>query len=236
MSGSTCNLICICVRRFRLQICVSRTLTRFAITDRCHGYRIALNAKICHCRFRKVLETLNVHFLAKQETEDGASVAGSVPQQWYHTLSWLLFNACYASALVITGGFWVLIYRPGDSVSLSTAITHASNSIYVIIDMFVSAVPVRVVHVWVPQTWSVIYGVFSFVYCALGGTGLYQLPYIYPFLDYKKSPGVAVSFMFIALLLILPVSQLLLFLLYRIRLYIYVKIYGGDEMTVATPV
>ncbi|XP_014674408.1 PREDICTED: protein rolling stone-like [Priapulus caudatus] len=151
------------------------------------------------------------------------------PYRWYHTVTWLLYSASYPAALVISGGFWVLIHRRGDPIGLSAAVTHASNSIYVLLDMCVSAVPVRVLHVWVPQCWCLCYAVFSFLYYLYGGTGLYELPFIYPFIDYGETPGVAIGFLAVALLLLLPLAQVALYVMYMVRRFVYARACGMAE-------
>lgn len=132
---------------------------------------------------------------------------------------WTVQNSIFMPAFVVTIIYWVALYAPGEGISPSNAEAHIMNSVFVLLDLFVSACPVRLLHVFQPVLYLAIYVLFSVIYYVAGGTTSDGSHYIYSVLDWEK-PGYTVAFLAIALVgsLFLHVLVWVIFLV-REKLY-----------------
>lgn len=106
--------------------------------------------------------------------------------------------------------------------------SHLLNSIYVILDAFVTATPVRLVHVIYNAIVGTTYLVFTVVYWAAGGVNMYGKPYIYSVLDWSK-PDKAAPIAVGAVVVGIPVTHVLLWGLYMARLALHRTACGGGQ-------
>jgi len=95
----------------------------------------------------------------------------------------------------------------------SSVYTHLLNSVYTLAALVFSAKPVRLVHVYQPVVYGVIYVIFSVLYHAAGGDA------IYPVLDWNKPESAVMTALLIPLIGI-PIMHLAIFALYTLRLYV----------------
>ena len=96
--------------------------------------------------------------------------------------------------------------------------THATNSIYVLLDLFVTAMPIRLLHFYFGAIYAVLYITFSSVYTLSGGSNYSNQPYIYRFLDWVNQPDRAAIYSMGSLFLAAPGVWFLQFCLYQLRL------------------
>ena len=101
---------------------------------------------------------------------------------------------------------------------MSSLQLHLVNTLLVLLEHAVSAVPVRVLHVLYPIIYGVIYMIFSLVYW----TGDHRRV-MYDILDWNK-PAATVGFVMLIGFVVVPVIHLAIYGLYRIRLATYKKI------------
>ena len=148
--------------------------------------------------------------------------------RWYHKIQWVLFNLGVNMAVVVPLLYWTLLYS-GGSVDGINANTHLVNGIIALVDVSFSGVPVRVLHFIYPLMFSSAYVVFTGIYFAVDGTNVMGDPYIYPVIDYEKSPGSAAGWVLAGCLIIIPLVNLLLFFLYSVRLFITYQICARRE-------
>ena len=92
--------------------------------------------------------------------------------------------------------------------------THGVNGIYVVFDVFLTGIPVRLQHFYQPLLLSGIYAAVTGVYWAAGNSDP-----IYPFLDYTNQPSIS-AIWWCALLASAIVAHCLMFGLYRLRLFV----------------
>ena len=92
---------------------------------------------------------------------------------------------------------------------------HSLIMIYVIFDTFISAYPVRILHVVYVLAVMVFYVLFNGVYIALGGLGPDGDPYIYFQLQWTHPGDSTITVMLVFLIGI--VSQLILFAVFSLR-------------------
>lgn len=90
---------------------------------------------------------------------------------------------------------------------------HAMNSIYVVLNLVLTATPSRLLHFIYPVLFGVVYTAFSVVYHLADGTNVRGQPYIYSVLDWSR-PGRTLLMSSISNFLAIPVVHLLLFLLH----------------------
>jgi hypothetical protein len=100
---------------------------------------------------------------------------------------------------------------------------HSLNSVYVILDMMISATPFRLLHMLYTVVLGSAYALFNAVYFMNDGTILEGRHYAYNVLNWVKPTEAIVTCTLCIVLSIL--SQTVLFLLYRLRLWIHSKLY-----------
>ena len=144
---------------------------------------------------------------------------------WYMKVTWFLADVIYVFAIIVTVVYFTALFPNIGATEGSFFIhdlnVHAFNTVQILIDIAIVARPVRLLHVLYPLLYGVIYVIFSIIYWSKDKENNVLYPNI---LDWNK-PGTTILFMILLTLLGLPVLQLMLFGLYRLRLYIYKRLY-----------
>jgi hypothetical protein len=99
----------------------------------------------------------------------------------------------------------------GQAATVTNVTIHGVNAIYVTLDRFVSASPVRLLHLWHSMVYGTVYAIFSAIHFGAGG------PAIYPLLNYYEAPAKAVMFLLILALFAAPLAHFLMYLLTVLR-------------------
>ena len=102
-------------------------------------------------------------------------------------LSWFLFLIGGEAAVIIAILFWTTEYNFAGATSIMSIHLHLVNAIVALVDLWVSGVPVFLLHFVYIQIFGAVYVVFTGVYASANTTA------IYPVLDYKSNPGLAVG-------------------------------------------
>lgn len=89
---------------------------------------------------------------------------------------------------------------------------HAVNSVYVLLNLFVTATPTRLLHFVYPVLFGVAYTLFSALYQLGGGTNIRGEPYIYRVTDWSR-PWKTLLMSSLSNFLAIPLMHLLVFLL-----------------------
>ncbi|XP_060076981.1 protein rolling stone-like [Ylistrum balloti] len=132
---------------------------------------------------------------------------------WYLMISWVLFNIQNAIGLLVTLVYYIVL----DPVATPSSINkHAMNSVFIFINFFLCAKPVRILHFYQVLVFIAMYGVFSLIYQL---TTDYQ---IYSILDwYQPWPTLAWA---LGLGLVgVPLAHSFFFGLYNLRTWIFEK-------------
>ncbi|XP_014356496.2 protein rolling stone isoform X1 [Papilio machaon] len=109
-------------------------------------------------------------------------------------LYWLAHTVATDLAFVITLVYWTLVHDPRiHEVNALNLLVHGGNSLVMLVELALTAHPVRAAHALYGAGAGLAYGLFSALYWALGGTDRLGLPAIYPTLDWNK-PGSAFGF------------------------------------------
>ena len=103
-------------------------------------------------------------------------------------LTWCLFLVGGEAAVLIALLFWTTLYDTPNSTGPVSVHLHLVNAVVALIDLWVSGVPIFLLQFVYVQGFGAAYVGFTGMYYAFGNTSA-----IYPVLDYKSNPGLAVG-------------------------------------------
>ncbi|KAK7083844.1 hypothetical protein SK128_024376 [Halocaridina rubra] len=146
---------------------------------------------------------------------------------------WVLQNIVFLPALLITAAYWSAIYDPSNPITALNAEVHIINSVYVIIDLWVVASPIRIYHFYIPFTFMVVYLIFTLIYWAVGGKTPEGSTAIYPIMDWDNLK-VTIPFV-VCCAVFSPVMQGIVWLIYQARLAVRDNCCGGKSVGAGIP-
>ncbi|GFR63126.1 protein rolling stone-like [Elysia marginata] len=144
---------------------------------------------------------------------------------WQHKILWFLSIIGFDAAIIVTILYWSLVFKKLD-YALSV-MTHGVNSLYVLLDIFIVASPVRLLHFVYSCGYAGVYLLFSIFYHLADGTNSSSKPYIYSALDWSntgKSAGMALGVILVAV----PLVHLFQFALFTLRLHLAETCCSGE--------
>ncbi|KAF2897143.1 hypothetical protein ILUMI_09032 [Ignelater luminosus] len=149
---------------------------------------------------------------------------------------WVAQNVVTELSFGVSITFWALVHASETPpVGRFTWALHIWNSSLLLMDFFIVAVPVRILHVYFSVVIGVVYSIFSYVYYAAGGKRSDGKPYVYKLLNWKDNPFKA-AVMCLAAICFLLVMRVFMFGLFRLRVWIYYTYYDeanlGDNIRV----
>jgi len=148
-------------------------------------------------------------------TEDEES--GTPPPDetvWYHKLQWLLFDIASTMAIVVTGFYWAFVYKTGNIITWWSFSLHAINSLFMVLEHIITSMPWRLLHVIYPIIFTLFYIIVTVFY-----RFFIDAEPLYSKLDYSNNPGLAVGIACSGIFIAVPFSYLLLYCIYRVRIY-----------------
>jgi len=153
------------------------------------------------------ISLLVVHYLVYAGVVVGRRIGSPHPLPALPTsysISWGLQSCFSTVALWITLVYWIALHPyviefdliKGDWMIALNYFLHLVNTLSCLLDIFLTARPIRVHHFYLAVIFGIWYTLFSVVYWAAGGTGICRegFPcdrYIYPILDWDEKPGMA---------------------------------------------
>ena len=144
--------------------------------------------------------------------------------KWYHMIQWVLSTVGNQAAVCVVILYWALLFR-GGTVTLYDGHFHLGNGLIGLVDVFISGLPVRILHFYMIQSYAATYSVFTGIYYVAGGTGNNGTSYIYGPLNYEENPGFAVGLV-IGILVVIPLIHLAFFGVYICRFWLVYLLYG----------
>ncbi|KAK7105564.1 protein rolling stone-like [Littorina saxatilis] len=139
---------------------------------------------------------------------------------WYVCLVWISFNITSTVSLMVTLVYYVFyrfipFYNP-DISSFANVQKHAINTLIVMIEQLVTAVPCRLYHVIYPLLFCIVYLIYSVIVWADDRTMI-----VYPnFLDWGN-PAKTIGLMAAVGLVVIPVLHALFFGIHKAKMAIY---------------
>jgi len=140
-------------------------------------------------------------------------------------LSWVMYNSSSAIAIVVSLAYWILLhgkYGRDSGIHVQSFHTHAVNSIYVITDLFITAIPIRLMHAYQGVCWGLLYCILTIIYSLLTGNTIYSI------LDWKNKPR-ETSIYAVVILVAVVLSWVMIYLLYLLRSAIYNKCFNTQK-------
>lgn len=105
---------------------------------------------------------------------------------------------------------FILFISAPLAVSAGNLGVHALNSVYVLLNVFVTAMPTRVYHLFHSSLYGTTFLLFSVIYYYANGTDVQGNPYIYSSLDWGN-PGTTSLLSVGAVLIAIPIAHVLYF-------------------------
>ena len=143
-------------------------------------------------------------------------------------VSWVVFNIAVTSAPVVSSVYFLVLYpmlrreQPLFHASALDLNLHGINSLIVLLEVLISAFPVRLFHCVFPLAYGLSYVVFSAAYWGMDK----QNNVLYPVILDWNQPGVAVGVVAVLVGVATPLFQLLWYGVYRLRILVYHRLYG----------
>lgn len=134
---------------------------------------------------------------------------------------WLVHGASLALALVITTVYWIFLHGKMDKPMLypvMSFITHCLNSVFMLVDFWLVAFPVRLLHIIYWMLLPIFFYIFTVIYYLAGGTDEYGHHYVYPILDWTNPMRAVTTFAGVFVLYI--IYGIALFLLSKFKRYL----------------
>lgn len=147
---------------------------------------------------------------SRDNIDDGGRDAED-DMKWYHRLVWILLNISSNMSLCVTISFWALVYD-GKTVRISDIFVHILNSVFMVLEVVLSSVPLRILHLIYPLFYGLFYTFMTVLFWLL----IDKTP-VYIVLDYTHKPGLAAGVLVGSHFILLPLVQIFLYLLHRLR-------------------
>ena len=142
---------------------------------------------------------------------------------WYQMIHWLLFTLSADSAFTITFLYWALLYN-GGAVSGTSANTHLINGIMMIVDLWVSGVPIQILHFYYPVIFGAVYGIFTGIHFSISGVVIYD-----GVLEYAEALGSAVGTVVALTFIFIPLVHMIFYLQYLVKFWILYRIFHQKQ-------
>lgn len=124
---------------------------------------------------------------------------------WGLKIYWWLYNMSLLLALIISTIYWIFLHgkmkKPNRFPAISV-ITHALNTICMLIDFIIVAFPLRLLHMVHTMFLAIAYFLFSLIYHFCGGVDEYGNPYVYSILNWNNPMGCLMTFIGVFLIIV----------------------------------
>ncbi|XP_073823059.1 protein rolling stone [Musca autumnalis] len=136
---------------------------------------------------------------------------------------WGIHITTLVVSIVITIIYWSLLYDVNESnLNATNILTHVFNSVCMFVDLLIVAHPLRLLHMFLPVVFGIIYAIFSAIYQLSGGHNIKGKPYIYHVVDWDKPLNATLTV--VAVLMLSCVIYMALFTIYKLRTLLYRRV------------
>ena len=105
--------------------------------------------------------------------------------------------------------------------------THLVNGIVAVVEVWISGVPVQLLHFIYPMIYAAVYSVFTGIYFAASGNIIYD-----NVLDYGEGLGLAVGVVVGVTLVFIPLMHLIFYFQYFVKFWILYYIFGRKQVNI----
>ena len=163
--------------------------------------------------------------------EDGQEEVGFLMPSdrlpWYCKISWMLFSTVANGAIIVSvvyfAALYPQIYSKGQFPGAADFNLHGINSVIILLELALSALPVRLLHAVFTMVFGAAYVTMSALLYAF-----YSKDAIYPDVLDWNHPGATAGTVCGLILGAVPILQLVLFCLYKLRVFVFRKLYLFD--------
>ncbi|XP_033746484.1 protein rolling stone-like [Pecten maximus] len=160
---------------------------------------------------------------ANEESGNTSLAESNKSLPWYFQTCWLVSIVAHHFTLVVTIVYFTALFpfMGIQGIAVNDINMHGISTVLVLIDVAVSARPVRLLHVIYPIAYGVAYATFSVIYWSRDTVH----NVVYDIMDWNN-PWLAAGVVIGLALVVVPLIQLFHFGLYRLRLSLYDRIYN----------
>ncbi|XP_072181354.1 uncharacterized protein [Diadema setosum] len=111
-----------------------------------------------------------------------------------YQIQWFLFNLTATPSIITTFDWGPLYFAKSEKVSILLYVSiYLLPSVVCLIEIFLTLIVVRFLHVVYPALFLISYLLFTVIYWVAGGTDPFGNPFTYYFLDFGNYPGIAAA-------------------------------------------
>jgi len=126
-------------------------------------------------------------------------------------VQWIAYYITLDCCVIVTIVYWLFVYE--GKFGANTFVLHTINSLVMVFDQLIVAMPCGKMHFWVAQVYGVIYLVQTLIYWGADKT---SFP-IYDIIDWSNSPGGAALWAIILICIGIPLMHMLFYGLSQLR-------------------
>ena len=193
------------------------------------GYLSSLTATMGHQDWQeaRAMEISVVPTTEKRPTDSYKNRQPTYKMTWYHGILWVVHDMISGAAPVVTLIYFGALYPlavsedPEFAASALDINIHGINTVIMIMDNFIGAVPVRLMHIVYPMIYGIVYVAWSLIYFYMDPDNHVLYPKI---LDWNY-PEITIPVLIAVLFFLMPLIQLTWYGWYRLRLWVFQKYY-----------
>ncbi|XP_063397369.1 protein rolling stone-like [Mytilus trossulus] len=177
--------------------------------------------------FSTLIDAICVVYIVVKRDDIILGACSEMP--WYLKVDWVFFNVSNSASILVTMLYWGLIYSSSSTTTAVNIETHGLNMVYVLVNLFLTGIPVRFYHLFHPMVFGAAYVMFSIIYTVSGGTNAQEKSYIYSTFDWSNT-GYTTGLSLITVLVAIPICHIILFLLFLLRTFVNKKCCSRTEI------
>lgn len=148
---------------------------------------------------------------------------------WSHRLYWILHSTSLDLVFAVCIYYWIYRSTATESETLFNNVYHVWILILSIVDLYLVAIPLKLLHVYTSISLFIVYIIFNYCYVTAGYTSPYGNTYIYKVLNWNVNSSKA-AWMAVLGVLLLLLARFIVWLLMKTRKFaskIYFKETSG---------
>lgn len=136
----------------------------------------------------------------------------------YFTAVWILYNIASLGSFLVTIVYYAVLWPNREDkgpAQLDDIQVHGINSVLILIEHCISAVPIRILHVIYPMIYGLVYVIFS-IFLWISDDNHISYPEV---LDWND-PGQSIIILVLIAVVVFPLLQLIFFGIYKLKIYL----------------